>query len=200
MLDGILIVYQMEFISKNNKYLIVKEGVVLTAIIDKSIAAVDTFFKDCPAFVVSGLRDAEHQLRIMRDYSVKLKIDKQYPAAMTCKVTDRIFLPSDLIEKNQYVWQMMWSRLLHEGIIINPSLQSKLLLDYFGTDGKGKNRKGGIFPQSNHIAGKAYNVGGSKNGPNDEAACIDAAIKAKIGGIKSRTLERNNNCLHVDCI
>lgn len=184
-------------LSDSNKYLKVLPSVVLTPVIDYSIHEVDEYFKTCPSFVTSGLRDANDQLRVVREY-LKLKgLDKECPGAMICGVTDKVW--SDDHSETIYAWQYGWSRLLNAKVIINPPLPAKVLLDYFGPTNDGVNRKGNVIGASPHSAGLAFNVGGGNNGPQDEAACIEAALKGGVRSVASYLLERNNNALHVNC-
>lgn len=187
----------MAWLSDNNKYLKVNKGVVLTPTTDASIAEVDQYFKDCPSFVTSALRDANDQLRVMRNYLVNKGLDKKYPNTMTCKVDDMYYDAG--LGKHLYVWQYAWSNLLNLRVIINPPLAAQVLMDYFGPQGTSKNLKGITINQTAHALGKAYNIGGGSNGPQDEYNCIMAAQKAGCKTIVSFLLERENNALHVNC-
>lgn len=184
-----------EFASYANKYLTIGQNVKLTPVIDPVISRLDRYFKDCPAMVTSGKREPQDQLRIMRQYVQLLKLVNIYPEIFNTELKPETKLPN-----GDYVWQLAWSRLLKEGIIINPCYSAKLLLDYFQiVNGKQQNMKGLVYPQSNHIPGNAFNVGGSTNGPQDEAACVQRAIDAGEPGIVNYVLERKNNTLHVNC-
>lgn len=186
----------MTYLSDSNKFLKVSPGVVLTPVIDYSIHEVDPFFEHLPAVVTSGLRDPAAQLRVIRQYSLAKGVDKLYPAAMQCDVNAQVW--SDEYHQMIYAWQLAWSKLLNVGVVINPPFAAPVLLDYFGPTGKGYNRKGSIIHQSPHTTGCAYNLGGGGNGPQDELACIEAAIKAGVKSIESFLLERENNCLHIN--
>lgn len=177
---------------KNNKWLIVKENVVLSPSIEPVIIALDEYFgkHQLKAFVTSGYRDENSQLAVVRQYLVKKGLDKKYPKAMTCKVTDK---ESD----GTYVWQMAWSNLLNIGVIINPPFKAKCLMNYVRN---GVNRIGKEINQTPHASGKAFNVGGGSNGIMDELAVLEQAKKeGKIKGLKGYLAERENNALHVDC-
>lgn len=176
---------------KDNKFLIVLDHVVLTTTIEPVIIALDKYFEEAnlKAFVTSGLRDAEDQLRIIRQYLKSKGLHLKYSNAMIGKATDK--LPN-----GEYIWQMGWSALLNAGIIINPPLQAVLLMDYFNA--KGINRKGDTFNQTPHATGKPFDIGGGADGLNNEIAVIEKA-KKDIPSIVGWVIERNNNCLHVDC-
>ena len=177
--------------AKDNKYLIVLPHVVLTPTIEPVIIALDKHFEkaNLKAVVTSGLRDSDDQLRIIRQYLTTKKLNIKYPEAMSGKVTDK--LPN-----GEYRWQMGWSALLNGGIIINPPLDAILLMDYFNA--KGVNRKGDLFHKTAHATGKPFDIGGGADGLNNEIAVIESA-KKDIPGIVGWVIERNNNCLHVDC-
>ena len=184
-----------EFASYANKHLTIGQNVKLTPVIDPVISRLDPYFKDCPAVVTSGKREPSDQLRIMRQYIMQLKLVHTCP-----EIFNKELKPEDKLPNGDYVWQMAWSILMKEGIIINPCFAAKLLLDHFQMiNDKQQNMKGLLYPQSNHIPGNAFNVGGSTNGPEDEAACVRRAIDAGEPGIVSYVLERKNNTLHVNC-
>jgi hypothetical protein len=176
----------------SNKWLIVAPNVVLTPIIAPVIQGLDYYFEQfrMKAVVTSGLRDANDQLRVIRNYLIKLGLDKTFPKAMICKVTDQ--------EGPYYVWQMAWSALLHKNVIINPPLAAVCLLDSFRENKS--NRNGVLINQTPHAKGTAFNIGGGGNGVEDEARVIEAAIKGKLPGLKGFIKERENNALHCDCV
>ncbi len=178
--------------AKDNKWLVVNAGVVLTPTIEPVIIALDDYFKkhNLKAFVTSGLRDENDQLRVIRSYLKKKGLDSKYADAMTCKVGDK--LPD-----GTYVWQMAWSNLLNIGVIINPAFRAMCLMNYVRN---GVNKKGSWIGQTPHASGKAFNVGGGNNGIMDELAVLQEAVDSKkIPGLKSFLAERENNALHVDC-
>lgn len=182
----------MSELSRNNKWLVIKPTVVLTPIIDEQLVLMDKEFEKAKlvAYCTSGLRNEEAQLKTIRNYLTSKGLAAKYPAAMTCKVTDK--LPD-----GTYVWQMAWSNLLNIKVIINPPIAAKCLMDYFNS--KGQNRKGAVINQTPHASGIAYNIGGSGNGVTDEAAVIQKAFAAKIPGLLSFLVERENNAVHCNC-
>lgn len=179
------------FTSLQNKFLKVNSNVVLTPVIDKVITSLDKYFERCPAVVTSGFRDGNRQLQVIISY-LKIKgLINKYPGHETWKVTDM-----DPNNKANYIWQMAWSNLLSVGVIINPPVQAKCLMDYYRN---GKNLKGVMFNQTPHATGKAFNIGGSSNGPADEAQCIEKALADKLPGLVNYIFERENNCIHINC-
>lgn len=181
----------MSFTSLSNKYLKVSPNVILTPIIDAVITKLDPYFINHPSVVTSGLRDAYKQLEVIRQY-LKIKgLDSKYPQAMTCKPTDMVVGNS-----TEYVWQMAWSNLLSVGVIINPPLQAKCLMDYIRN---GVNKKGEIISQTPHARGTAFNIGAGANGVEDEAAILQKALNDKLPGLADFIKERENNALHCDC-
>ena len=178
--------------AQNNKWLIVRHGVVLTPIIEPVIIALDAYFEKhkLKAYVTSGLRDADDQLRVIRSYLKRKGLDSKYPEAMTCGVGDKN-------ADGTYVWQMGWSALLNVGVIINPAYRAVCLMNYIRN---GVNKKGHWIGQTPHAGGTAFNVGGGSNGIMDELAVLNDALKEKkIAGLKSFLAERENNALHVNC-
>lgn len=167
--------------------------VILTPIITPVIIGMEKFFMEAEhyAVVTSGLRDAVSQLRIIRQEIVHRKLDTVYPEVLTCKPQDEI--------DGKYVWQQAWSKLLSIGFIVNPPLEAKCLMDYFGPTGKGPNMKGVLIHQTPHARGIAFNIGGAGNGVDDEAKILQKAFTAKLLGLSNFLIERNNNALHCNC-
>src|SRR3990172_7654302 len=142
-----------------NKFLKIREGVILTEIIAPKIIALDAYFEaeNCIGWVTSGLRRPEDQLRIIRQYLTKKGMDKYYPSAMNMGVADKVIQDG----VNVYSWQMGWSALLNAGIIINPCMEAVCLMDYISG---GVNKKGQTFQPSVHFVGKAFDIGGGADG------------------------------------
>ena len=181
----------------NNKYLIIKPGVVLTPIIEPVIVRLDQYFHAAGlrSYVTSGLRDAHSQFKIIKRYLVAQHLDKVYPEVMKC------LNPSERIG-NQYVWQLAWSNLLGRGIIINPPLDAECLLDYYGPTGKGTNRKGKIIRQTPHARGTCFDIGGLGGDDatiKDELVVMNDAMKKGVPGLINILPEHNNNAIHCDC-
>jgi len=174
-----------------NKWLTVSPNVKLTPSITPVIIKLDKYFEEAKlkAIVTSGLRDANDQLRVIRQYLVLKGLDKKYPHAMAGNVDD--------FANDEYIWQMAWSNLLNIGVIINPPLKARCLMDYKNKNGV--NLKGYEFRQTPHASGTAFNIGGGGNGISDELVVIEKAAKDKTIGIVSFLAERENNALHINC-
>ena len=186
----------------DNAYLIINPGVVLTPIVEPVIVALDQYFQSAGirAKVTRALTDANGQLKVIQGFLVKKGLDKIYPAAMICKVTDKV--------GDQYVWQLAWSHLLFIGIVINPPLRAKCLMDYFGPRGDGPNKKGteiNATPHMNPVStGKGcFDIGGAGGEDKtikDELLVINVAFKKGVAGLVNVLPEHGNNCIHLDCI
>ena len=181
----------MSWKSLNNKNLIVRSGVVLTEHIDPVIHALDEYFNGHLSYITSGLRDAESQLRIIRDALTRKGIAGDYQEAWD-NITSKITFEGEEV----YGWQPGWSKLLNIGFIVNPPYPVKCLMDYV-RPGSMTNRKGSIIQASPHFHGTAFDVGGGNDGITQEAIILQEAI-GKVKGLKSCLLERNNNAVHCD--
>ncbi len=179
---------------RDNKFLKVNPSVRLTPTIEPVIIALDKCFEKegMSAVVTSGLRTAEDQMRIIRDYLTMKQMQVTYPEAMSGTVSEMFTWQGQQV----YRWQPGWSALLNSGIIINPPLKSVCLMNYINA--AGVNRKGASFNPSNHIPGNAFDIGGGKNGLNDEIALV-LKYKSEIPGLVDYVTERNQNCLHINC-
>lgn len=184
--------------AKENKFLKVRDGVILTPVIEPVIIALDKYFEkaNCLAWVTSGLRSAADQLRIIRNELIKRKLDVKYPDAVSKGVNDKITHEAQSI----YAWQLGWSALLNAGFIVNPPMPAICLMDYISG---GINKKGKLINASPHFAGLAFNVGGGPDGISgtvtNELAVIQGALNDKLKGLKSILPERNNNAIHCNC-
>lgn len=169
-----------------NKFLIIQARVILTPIIDPVIIALEPFFAAANhvAFVTSGLRNADSQLEVIRQYLVRKGLKEKYPEAMSCTVSET--------EK----WQMAWSNLLHIGVIINPPVAAKCLMH---TTFDKRDRFGAIINQTPHARGTCFDIGGNENEISDEAAIVQKAIEAKVPGLVHFLSEHDNNAVHCDC-
>lgn len=179
---------------RDNKFLKVNPSVILTPVIEPVIAALESCFEaeGLVAVVTSGLRTPEDQLIVIQNFLRMKRLDVNYPEAMSGKIDTRFTWEGQEV----YSWQPGWSALLNSGIIVNPPIAAICLLNYINA--AGINRKGQSIPASNHIPGHAFDIGGGKNGLNDEVAVV-LKYKDKIPGIVDYVIERNNNCLHLNC-
>ena len=181
----------------NNKFLIVKPDVRLTPTIIPVIKALDVFFEKAglKAYVTSGERTSQDQLDIIRMYSKRFGVDKEFPEIRNCGVLSMITMGTGKV----FTWQRAWSRLLNIGVIINPPLPAKALFDYFRD---GVNKKGTQIGYSPHYYGHAFDIGGGLDHDiTNELHVVEVAFASKmIKGFKGFLPERKNNCVHVDCI
>lgn len=181
----------------DNKFLVLKPGVVLTPIIEPVIVHLDQFFQAAGlrARVTSGLRDALSQLAIVKHYLTVKGLANLHPEAMAC---------TDPLQRvaNRYAWQLGWSHLLNVRVIINPPLAAECLMDYFGPSGKGPNKKGKTINQTPHANGVCFDIGGAGGDDAtiaDELVVMQAAMKKGVPGLVNILPEHNNNAIHCDC-
>ena len=180
-------------LSEENKFLIVKTGVVLNNQLDAIIYKLDKSFEGHTAYVTSGIRTPEKQLSIIKDYLHKKGIADEFIEKATVK--SKVTYAGEEI----YSWQLGWSKLLNAGVIINPPLKAKVLLDYINRSGV--NRKGSDINPSIHFLGRAFDIGGGANSIEDEKQIIIGAIKSGLyPEILSFVPERENNCLHINIV
>ncbi len=177
-----------------NKFLICNDGVRMTPKAEKVIIALDAYFEraNLKARVTRVLSTPDDQLRIIRNYLVKKGLDKKYPVAMICGLMDK--------KDGIYAWQMAWSNLLNVGIVINPPLAAKCLMDY---KRNGVNKKGQIINQTPHVKGDCFDIGGAGGDDAtiaDELVVMRQAEKDKLPGLKYILPEHGNNCIHNDVI
>lgn len=175
--------------SKENKFLTVTTTFVTNPLLETVLIKLDKHFEKAglKALATSGVRTAEDQLRIIRDYLTKKGLHKTYPEAMHGPVTNKL-------STGEYIWQMGWSALLNCGIIINPPLKAVLLMDYISG---GINKKGKEFNQTMHANGLCLDIGGGADGLTNEVAVVKEA-QSEIPEIVSYVVEHNNNCLHLN--
>jgi len=185
----------MKWKCNDNKFLLIKQSVVLTEHIDPVIFALDEHFKQANliAYVTSGLRDSESQLRIIKTEITRRGLAKDYQDVwepLTYKI---------MYEGNEvYGWQPAWSKLLNLGFVVNPPLPARCLMDYY-RPGSTENKKGFIIGASPHTTGTAFDIGGNIDGIANETKVIKGAI-GNVKGLKGCLPERNQNCLHVDVV
>lgn len=175
-------------------------GVTLTSQVDPVIARLDGYFGDRAMlrFVTSAYRLKQDQLRIIISYTTWLK----YPVNFTAYDADT--------KDNQgvYVWADAWTYCLEHGIAINPPNTAPVLRDYTKTNGIFVSA-GTMIPASSHFTGKAFDISGSRGNQNQELAKrIDdeldvikfALVRQTDLGIRSYTVERIQNCLHINVV
>lgn len=181
---------------EENKWLKVRPGVVLTESTKSVIISLEKYFEAAHvvAWVTSGLRGPEDQLRIIRNALTSRNLDTKYPDVFKKDVSDKIEVNGKLI----YAWQMGWSALLNIGFIVNPPFAAEVLMDYY-RPGSTANKKGKVIGQTPHATGRAFDIGGGEGGISKELKVVETAIKNKVKGLKGFLAEHGNNCVHVDC-
>jgi len=179
--------------STDNKWLILKPNVILTEHIDPVIHALDEYFEaaNLKAYVTSGLRNSEDQLRIIRTELTRRGLAGEYQDAFE-PISNKIQYEGEEV----YSWQPSWSKLLSLGFVCNPPYSAKCLMDYF-RPGSISNSKGRVIGQSPHTSGRAFDIGGGPDGLGNELRVMESAM-GKVKGLKGFLLERNQNCLHID--
>lgn len=177
-----------------NRFLLIKENVILTEHIRPVITALDEYFEkaNVTAWVTSGLRRPEDQLRIIRNELNRRNMSGEYQDAFE-DIGKKIQYEGEEV----YAWQPAWSKLLNIGFIVNPPYPAKVLMSYF-RPGSPVNRKGQIIGDSPHTRGTAFDIGGGADGVTNEAKVLESA-KGKVKGLKGFLIERNNNAIHCDC-
>ncbi len=181
------------------RYLTINPSVILTPVIIPVIESLEPYFAEAKlqAKVTSGLRDAYAQLRVVKNYITVNHLDAKYPAIFSAKPADMIIDPT---YGQVYVWQKAWSELLNIGIIINPPLAAKCLMDYINKDGK--NRKGQVINMTPHSTGNCMDIGGAGgefSTIKDELVVMQKAMADKLPGLINILPEHGNNCVHCDC-
>jgi len=162
-------------------------GVVRTDATDEVIWRYDDLFHAAGhrAVVTSVKRSVLGQLQTIERYAVA----KQIIQPSECL---DLSMPMDWRGQKVLRWQVVWSTLLHLGVIISPPVPAAVLMDYWRD---GINKKGVTITPSAHLAGRAFDIGGGKNGAEDEFAVCQAAAK-EISQVSQVLLERENNCVH----
>jgi hypothetical protein len=133
----------------------------------------------------------EQQLDLIRQYAQLKGVVHQFPSILAAQLRKKIWYNTVSV----YEWQPAWSRLLEIGVIINPPLAAAALFDYIRD---GVNKKGQIIGASPHFAGHAFDIGGGPDGIDDELRIVTKAMP-DIQALTHIVVERENNCLHVDC-
>lgn len=176
-----------------NRFLLIKDNVILTEHIRPVISDLDEYFEkaNLTAWVTSGLRKPEDQLRIIRNELNRRDLSQYYQ-----DVFEDIGKKVQYEGEEIYGWQLGWSKLLNLGFIVNPPYPAVALMDYY-RPGSQENRKGKLIGDSPHTRGTAFDISGGANGVTDEAQVIESAM-GKVKGLKGYLIERNNNAIHID--
>lgn len=187
--------------AKENKWLIVRPDVILTAIIEPPIVKLEGWFEkyECRSYVTSGQRKPKNQFRIIQQAAIRYGLQKEFPQIFGANVDSRMVNGNLSVP----VWLPVWSRLLTIGFLVNPPEPAKCMFDYIHPS-KGKVPAGTLIKGSPHFAGTSFDIGGRGESEdqtiNDELEVIEAAFDSgSIPGFVSYTIERTNNALHCDC-
>lgn len=175
-----------------NKWLRLHKDVMLgTETTSFVICLLDKYFERAKtvAYVTSILRDPVKQLQIIIDYAKKYKLPVNFTKTDVDTKTNARY----------YVWQHTWSKLLSLGVIISPPRPAICLEDYIVG---GVNKKGAIIMPSPHFTGKAFDIGGGKEGVLNKLEILKNAMSDQEirSLIKRYLIEHNNNCIHIDVI
>lgn len=185
--------------SADNKFLRVKPGVILTPVLEAGAVELEKDFAAAGvvAWITSGKRGPEDQLRIIRGALVKLKLDAIYPEAFKCGLQDKIQYQG----KTVFAWQPGWSALLNAGFVVNPPLAAECLMDYY-RPGSTVNKKGKVIGMTPHWKGTALDIGGGPDGisgiTTNELSVMNKAMARKAKGLKGFLPEHGNNAIHCD--
>jgi len=196
-----------EFV-RSDLWLPVRDGVILVPLLEDSITAVRPYFAkhERKSSVSSGFRSPEKQLQdVILFYAVKKGIvakflELQQGMDEDWGITKQIVSPPPVIAEfhlsHIYWWQRAWSYLLHINMIISPCLDAVCLED--SLRGNGTNRRGLVLKQTAHSRGTCYDVRGGKELEAVHIVLEDAR-KNPTTHITNLTVEKENNCVHVDC-
>jgi hypothetical protein len=170
----------------------------LTPIIEPVMIELDGYFQRAGfvARVTSGLRDPLDQLHIIKHFASREGLDRTYPEITNAMLHSKQRLDGAWL----YEWQRAWSALLSRGIIVNPPLPAIALYTYRHPRNPSVDRKGMLIPGSPHFNGTAFDIGGGSDGLANELAVIKEVMRDGTVGIRGFLLERENNCLHIDCV
>ena len=182
------------------KWIIYTEGVIRTPQTDVVIEKLEPYFEKAGFIgrVTSVLRDRNSQLAVIQQLAEahKLILDG-FELDFTLGTTFQ--------GKEVPYWQLVWSKLLENGIIVNPPEPAVCLTDYISHD---VNKKGQIIQPSPHFSGNCFDMGGRVilDGNNDLIEKIEEVyqilLKATADNVgiaktdSSPFIEHGNNCVH----
>lgn len=176
--------------------LTIKDGVILTDSIRAGIGQLDTAYKvrNISGEISSGLRTPEHQVDVIRGIAKDASLKYDYLDSMTLQTTT-LFGAATVFQ-----WQVVWSKLMSLMYDVNPPIAATLLMDRIVG---GVNKKGKVYPPTQHSFGISFDVEGEFNGEQllniYTNALVDAMNEGEVSSIVSYTKEVKNNCLHVNC-
>jgi hypothetical protein len=173
----------------NLKWIVIKEGVVLTPSTERSVIAADPYFEGLQSYVTSGLRTADHQLEIIIQKAKIHSIDSMFPEFAE-NLGHPIDFQVDVNGTELYWWQRTWSQCNQIGDIVNPPRPAASTSDY---------KPGVIIGISDHMKGFAWDLGGGTNLTERSKRIMHAVTEGKCY-ISNFRIERINNAVHCDVI
>lgn len=174
----------------------INDGVVLTDSINPGIQQLSAAYKirNIAGAVSSGKRTPERQVDTIRALARSAGLKFDYLDTMTLQST------TTFNGRTVFEWQVVWSTLMNKMYDVNPPIAAELLMDRIVG---GVNKKGKIYPPTEHFFGISFDVEGEFNGEQlldiYTNALIDAMKKGETPSIVSYTKEVKNNCLHINC-
>ena len=183
----------------DNKWLRVNPDVVLSPAIEPVIVALDGEFERAQllAFVTSGVRDRQKQLAAIRNYAMDNGLRAEFPV-----LNGSADLDAQVVVGTQMfpLWQVLWSRLLTMGVLINPPQRAPVLFRYQHPVRKVWIEPGTVIPASAHFYGTAFDVG-ARTQLDEKLAVIETAkLTGRVQGIIGITPEHANHAIHIDCV
>jgi hypothetical protein len=177
----------------SDAYITINPGVIITARQRTRIMQIAPYFKT--AFVIShvtsGIRTQESQLRIIAQFAISEGI-----TSPEFRQHIRRGTPVDYQSNGQYWWQETWSMELNLGFIVNPPIACMCLAHSFRPDGTDRMRC--IIPASPHLNPEGTCVDMSGISINNIIARLLEAKTDPLCAIRAITVERKQNCVHVD--
>ena len=179
----------------NNKWLVVRRGVILTPSIEPVIVELDGYFEAVQliAYVTDGLRTRKDQIELIRRKALRHSLQNIYLDLETANLEQIVAAG----KQNQPYWQILWSQLLSIGELINPPEPAIAEFDYIHPK-RGHIPAGHLVGTSPHFKGTSFDVGGGKDGISQEVAVLEGAIE-RVHGLLDITPEPMNNAIHCDC-
>lgn len=187
-------------------WIIYLEGVKRTAPTDIVIARLDPYFEQAGFIgrITRVLCDKNDQLAIIQEYA-------ESSGLISPGFELDFSLGTTFQGREVPYWQVVWSKLLSKGIIVNPPEPAEVLMDYIKADGQ--NHKGEIIQESSHFTGRPFDLGArvwiKQEDVGDVAKLVDKldtvyalALKAQAEGVgiikttSSPLIEHGNRCVH----
>lgn len=181
--------------ASENKWLKVLENVVLTPTLEECICLLDPWFEkhELEAWVTSGVRTYDHQLKVIRERAIACGLGKEHPDLDHVDLNVPIMFDGKLIP----TWQLIWSECLTRGQMVNPPTPTACLFPYTKPNGD-KRAAGNVIPTSPHQRERAFDIGGGKSLDSVAIVVSEAFISKTISNMSGYLKEPAQNCMHVD--